>query len=188
MHLIKITSNAEEFIRLEGNFSLLKKANLKGELQYIDSKPMIVGITIDSGYEVPDIITEDSLIFISKKMKDFFDKFGIDYVFYKKVEVRGEEYGIYEVFYLMIVPRVDCLELDSLPQKDVLWDYRDGLIPLINNDEAPNFRIIKAMIGRYDIFRVLGLYQNVFYITDKLYQELERQSFIGLLCIQCQND
>lgn len=184
MYQLKVTSNTEEFIQLEGDFSLLKEAYRFEEFQFIYPTPMKVGVTLESGFEVPDIISQESLLFISQRMKVFLDSYGIDYVFYKKVQVHGEEYGIFETFYLMIVPRVNCLDLESLPENEEIWDYQDGLVPLIDVD---TFSIEISRLGRYELFRVFGLYENTVYLTESLYKALEKEDFVGVYCLPWKN-
>lgn len=177
MYQLKVTSNTEEYITLDGDFSLLRDAYRFEEYQFIHSQPMTVGVTLESGFEVPDIIAQDSLLFISEKMKVFLDASGLDYISYKKIQVHGEEYGIFETFYWMMIPRINCLDLESLPEGQEIWNYEDGLVPLIDVDR---FSLDPTRFGRYSLFRVFGLYENTVFCTDTLYKKLEAEEFVGL--------
>ncbi len=186
-----VTTNREDYIKIEGDFSLLSQACTRGELQFMDKKRMQAKVSLEGGLEIPDVLVNGNLVFISRKCKQIFDKQGIDYLFYKEILVVGEEFSIHETFYLLVVPKVDCISLDSLPAKGELWDYHDGLMPLIDSsyyDFKENyFTLDKSQLGRYEIFRIFGLLDDSIYVTDKLKNLLDKDELSGIHFLPIEN-
>lgn len=184
IHKLLVTTDTEDYIKLQGNFAPLSEACTRGELQFIDKKRMKVSVSLAGGLEIPDILMSESLICISKKCKETLDKNGIDYLFYKEILVESAEFSIHETFYLLIVPKIDCISLDSIPETDQLWDYHDGFMPMIDSTvyhgEGDFFAIDNERLGRYELFRIFGLQDDSIYVTDKVKMVLENQELEGI--------
>lgn len=181
MYILKITSNIEEFIAIDDQLLEYRKANDFSELQYIDSSEIKVGISLDGGINIPDILSKNNIIFISSKFKQGLDKYNIDYLFYKKTKIVCEELGIDELFYMVIPPRVDCLKLSCLDDKT--FTCENGLIPLIELDEFSinEDYIGEDYIGRYQIFKIFGLLNNNIYVTDEFCEYVKSLNITGLI-------
>lgn len=175
MYTLKITSNVEEFIIIEEELLEYQKANDFSELQYINSSEITLGISLDGGNEIPDILNKNNIIFISSKFKQGLDKKKIDYLFYKKTNIVCDMLGIDELFYMVIPPRVDCLKLSCLA--DRTFTCENGLIPNIDLD---NFSISEKCLGRYQLLKIFGLLNDNIYVTDELYEYINSLNLVGL--------
>lgn len=175
-YILKSTSNAEEYVVLSGDFFKLKRPCMRSELQFLDKSPVRFQISENGGLEVPDVILQEGVWFIADRVKDTLDNFGVDYVFYKKAEIVSDKFGIYETYWIMVPPRIDCLDLDESDLDDK-WDFSDGLIPNMN---FRKITISPGMTGRYDMFKITGINDCNIYITSKMYDVLSSESFSGL--------
>lgn len=169
-------SNAEEYIVLSGNFSDLKVHCMRSELQFLDRRPVRFEISENGGMDIPDFILQDNIWFISDKVKDTLDNCGVDYVFYKKAEIVCEKFGIFENYWIMVPPRIDCIDIDK-SDFDNEWDFNDGLIPNMNYKKIA---ISPGMIGRFEIFKIVGVNDYNIYITPHMYEVLSSKAFSGL--------
>lgn len=184
IYQMKVTSNTEDFLVLEGEFGHWKKASFKNELQYVDKREETVGVSMEGGFDVPDVLYQDSCFFFSQQFKEKLDAFGVDYLFYKKIRVVSEELGVNETMYLVIVPRVDCLDLEEIPPSQLDWEFEDGMIPLM---EVSDYSILPECLGRYQMFRILGVYDQNIYITEDLHEKIKNLSLEGTLFLPCDN-
>lgn len=175
-YMLKTLSGAEEYIKLTGPLSELKTPCRKSEIQYLDKSRITLGISHDAGLEIPDIIYQDGIFFISGQMKNCLDSRGIDYVFYKQADIISDKFGIHETFWVMVPPRIDCLDIDK---SDICleWDFEDGLVPVL---DANRIRLVPKMIGRFEIFKILGVADNNVYITKRLCEILRTEQFEGI--------
>lgn len=176
IYVIKTLSLAEEYIQLEGDISKYRIPSMKSELQYIDKNEITMGISVNGGFEVPDIISKDGITFISNRFKQAFDEEHIDYLFYKKVNIISDLFGIHETFWILIPPRIDCLDLDE-SKIDFNWDYENGLIPMF---QAEKIVILKKMLGRFEVFKIAGIQDNNIYLTEKVCNKLRSLNLEGI--------
>lgn len=149
---------------------------MRSEFQFLDRKTVRFEISEDGGLEIPDVILQDNVWFISDKVKDTLDDYGADYVFYKKAEIVCDKFGIFENYWIMVPPRIDCLDIDE-SDFDNEWDFHDGIIP---NMDFRKITISPGMLGRYEIFKIMGIDDYNIYITSHMYEVLSSKSFSGL--------
>lgn len=179
-YILKSISNAEEYVVLTGDFSMLKRPCMRSEYQFLDKKTIRIGVSEDGGLEIPDVIFQDGIWFISDKIKDAFDNYGIDYVFYKKAEIVSDKYGIFENFWIMVPPRIDCLDIDE-SDYDNDWDFNDGLIP---NMEVRKISISGKLTGRFEIFKIIGINDFNIYVSSGIRDVLTSMSASGITIIK----
>ncbi len=182
MYILQTTSNTEEYILLEGGFSAeLRKASQNSQIQHVDKSEITMHVSNKRGRSIPDITYQDSIILISSRFKSILDRIGIDYVFYKKVYIVGENFGIDEVFYILIPPMVNCIDLNSLPDDAAEelknWDASRSITPMIDVDD---FEILESALGRFEMFKVFGILDDDIYITDSLYEKLKKENLDGI--------
>ncbi len=175
-----VLSFSDAYIKLILNDSIRKQKThfFRDELWYLTHDTEYIGIDNEGGIKVPDVIYSEDLLFISDRFKTTLDKFGMDYLFYKKVVVSDENIGIEELFWLVSVPRIDCLDFERtiIEDKDG-YDYKDGIVPFYNIEEP----VIEPMnCGRYSMFRILGSTSDTVYLKEELYEKLKNEAFIGL--------
>lgn len=161
---------------LKGDFLSLRRHCMRSEYQFLDSKPVRFEISEEGGLELPDVLLQEGIWFVADRVKDTLDNFGADYLFYKKAEIVGNKFGIFETYWILVPPRIDCLDLDE-SDLDGSWDFRDGLIP---DMEFRKISISPGMTGRYDMFKIIGINDYNIYITSELYDVLLYGSFSGL--------
>ena len=177
--MLDILSVSEEYIvpKLNDNLISMKTHFIRDELWYLDHDREVIPLD-DGGLEIPDIISCQEMIFISDKLKRFLINNGIDYIFYKEILVSDDVFGIEELFWLISVPRIDCIDFErsTITDKEE-YDYNNGIVPFYNIEDPV---IISECCGRYEIFRILGSTSNMVYVKGKLYQKLQAENFIGI--------
>ena len=175
------TSNTDRYIIPEideSEVTKLKPFVSKGELQFIGHNPVTCSVSEQSGFEAADYIYNRGFHIFSERLKRFFDNEGIDNVFYKPMNIISEELGIDERYYITVVPRIDCLDIEkSVSEDERNWDTGFGMIPRLKFE---NLHIKNTSIGRYKMFRLLGIEDEKIYITDELCLSLKDESFLGL--------
>ncbi len=160
---------------LSGDFFSIKRYCVKSEPQFLDRKPVTFEISDNGGLEIPDVICQEGIWFVSDKMKDILDNRGADHIFYKKAEIVSKKFGIFENFWIMVVPRIDCLDIDE-SVLDNNWDFSDGIIPNMNFEKIC---ISPKLIGRYEIFKIIGINDFNIYVTQEMRDVLLNQDLTG---------
>ncbi len=176
VYVMKLLSDTEEYIRLEGDFSALKDPCMKSEIQYLDKEKAVFQVSEEGGLELPDFMVQEGIVFVSAACKEWMEEEGMDYVFFKQAEVYSDTFGIHETYWIMVPPRIDCLDID----KSVLhleWDFYDGLLPLL---EAEKIAVFPEMAGRFQMFKILGLLDNNIYVREAFYQKAQFQGWDGV--------
>lgn len=176
IYALKALSSAEEYIHLEGDFARYKIPCMKSEIQFLDREETVFTVSKEGGFEIPDMICQEGIVFLSGRVKQLLDEVGADYVFYKKVHVVSHAFGIHETYWMTVPPRIDCISLeDSILKTD--WDFEDGIIPEL---EAEKIILSLKMVGRFQIFKIMGVRDNNIYVTQKLYDKLHSVDLEGM--------
>ena len=179
LYRLDVLSVSEKYIipKLNENIEKMKPHFYRDELWYLDHNTETIPVSDEGGIDIPDVISFEDLLFFSDKLKKFLEKQGVDYIFYKKVVISDEVFGIEEVFWLASVPRIDCIDFErsKIEDKDD-YDYNDGIVPFYNIE---NPVINPVCCGRYEIFRILGAVSNTVYLKEELYRKLSNERFIG---------
>ena len=150
---------------------------LNSEFQFLDHSPLDVEISDEGGIYFPDFILQNSIPLISGGMKKIFDKFQIDYVFYKPIRLTYSELGRAENYFLALPPRINCLE----PLRSVI-EVEDNEFVLPNEliREAKKIYIAENQIGRFNIFKLAGVVNQEIIVTEKLKNALAAENFENL--------
>lgn len=164
---ISASSCVEEYLRLGSALEAIRDACAGSELQYLDHNPISAEIDESSGPVCQDFIYEHGIPLVSERLKDFFDSWGIDYLFYKKVVLKRSETGMAEPYWLALPSRIDCLDMEEITVDDLFGT-------------AEPLRIIPRNIGRYQIFKLAGVTNLEIIVTEELAQALEKENFVGL--------
>ena len=169
----KITASSDiaEYLRLGAGLEAIQPACAGSELQFLDHKPIHLEIDGSSGPVCQDFIYERGVPLVSERMKEFFDNWGIDYLFYKRVLLERPDTGIAEPYWLALPPRINCLDLESMEVDDLLGT-------------ADHLVICARQIGRYDIFKLARVTNLDIIVTEKLAAALREEDFVGLYIFQ----
>lgn len=177
IYVMKCLSGAEEYIQLNGDVSKLKVHIIKSEIQYLDNNKIVMDISDEGGMEIPDILYYEGITFVSSRFKEFMDFECIDYVFWKQADIHSEKYGIHETFWILVPPRIDCIDLDeSIVNTE--WDFSDGLIPMLSTDKIV---IQSKMTGRFMIFKISGIMDNNIYVKKEFFEKAKLMEFEGII-------
>ena len=177
IYCLKTLSGAEEYVRLKGDVSNIKNPARTSEIQYLNKEKIKMDISDDGGLEFPDLIYHEGIMFASDRFKRFLDSKNIDYLFWKPVEISSEKFGKHEKFWVMVSPRIDCLDVSLSKIADRDWNFDNGMLLQL---EAEKIVIDPAHIGNFQIFKILGINDNNIYVTKELYEQLEAQNFEGV--------
>lgn len=161
------SSNVTEFLRLGDGARVISAECAASEFQFFDKQPLYLEIDPSSGGECQDFIYENGVPLASDRLKEFFDAFGIDYLFYKRVILKISERGFEEPYWLALPPRIDCLNFEK-SEIDEVVNAADEIV--INSNR----------IGRYDIFKLLYVSNLEIILTEDLADALKAKNFIGL--------
>lgn len=176
IYILQSLSSAEEYIRLKGDASKIKPYVVLSEFQYLDKSPVKMEISEDGGLEFPDLIYHEGIMFASDMFKRFLDSQKIDYLFWKQADIVSEKFGKHEKYWIMVPPRIDCLDVErSSFEKN--WDWDNGLLPQL---EATKIVVDPARVGNFQIFKILGINDNNIYVTKELCEQLEARNFEGV--------
>lgn len=180
LYRLDVLSVSDKYIIpvFNGSINNLKSFFFRDEIWHIDKGREVISISENGGINIPDIISCEDMILISNKLKKFLIKEGIDYIFYKEVLISDEVIGLEEIFWLVSIPRIDCIDFErSIIEDKDEYDYKDGIVPFYNITQPV---IVPENCGRYEIFRILGATSNTIYVFDRLYERLKSEKFIGI--------
>ncbi len=172
--------SSEDAICLKLELSDLRLAVLKSELQFLDQKELMADIAEEGGFERNDFLYQEGIYFVSDRMKQTLEALGIDYLFFKKVRVVNETYGIHELFWMMLPPRIDCLDLEEC-EGEKEWDLTLGLIPRLNLETVV---INPKRTGHFEMFQIFGVLDNHIYVTEDLAGKLKENRLKGLALVE----
>lgn len=176
IYVLKTLSAAEEYIQIEGNITDIKIPLLKSELQYLNKEKIVFDISEEGGLEIPDALYYDGSFLVSDKFKRLLDSLNIDYIFWKPADIHSEQFGIHETFWIMVPPRIDCLDIDESVY-NTKWDFQDGLLPML---EVEKIIVDPKLIGRFHLFKILGVLDNNIYVTNQLVEKLKPYHLKGV--------
>lgn len=179
-YILKSLSEAEEFIRIKGNVANIKIPVMKSEIQHLDKKRVVFDISEEGGLEIPDLICKEGIVLVSDRVKQLFDAMGIEYVFWKEADIHSERFGIHETFWIIVPPRIDCLDLDK-SEWDPQWDFEEGIVPML---ESKKIVIRPELTGRFQIFKILGVMDNNIYVDKALYEAMNSCNYNGITFIK----
>lgn len=166
-----------EYAEPGNEINVLKKGCWQSEFQFLDRSPLDVEISEDGGTYFPDFILQNSIPLISHGMKKIFDKFQIDYVFYKPIRLTYSELGRAENYFLALPPRINCLDTS---RSVIEVEENEFVLPTELIREAKKICIAENQIGRYDIFKLAGVVNQEIIITERLKNALVAEGFENL--------
>ena len=121
----------------------IKRGVKDSEFQFLNHREIVVELEDTYGTDFPDLIMAENYVpFVSTKLKQLFDTWGIDNLYYKKIVLNLSGYDISEVYWLALPPRIDCLD----PEKSF-----DKELEICNK-----IIILPDKVGNYDIFKLLN--------------------------------
>lgn len=164
---ISSSSVIEGYLQIGSSLNMIQKYCSMSEFQYLDKTPIKAELDSDSGTICQDFIYENSIPLISERLKAFFDRFGIDNLFYKKILLCQSTLGIEEPYWLALPPRIDCLDMQKC-----LIDPVDGSVEKIV--------INGRRTGRYEIFKLARVTNTEILVSQRLAEALEKENFEGL--------
>ena len=152
----------------------IKRGVIDSEFQFLDHKEISVELEDCYGTEFPDLIMAENYVpLISAKLKQYFDTWGIDNLYYKKIRLKMTEYDVEELYWLALPPRIDCLD----PEKSF-----DDVLEICNR-----IIILPNKVGNYDIFKLKNGNDEVIiteHLKTKLYSKIENQDLQGIIIKQ----
>lgn len=155
----------------------LERGCLTSEFQFLDKSPLSVEISDEGGVYFPDFIVEGTIPLVSTAIKKVLDKFGVDYLFYKPIQLTYSELGRAENYFLALPPRINCLDTS----KSVIEvEQNEFILPIELIREAKKICIAENQIGRYDIFKLAGVVNQEIIVTERLKNALAAGNFENL--------
>lgn len=155
----------------------LSRGCLNSEFQFLDHSPIDVEISDEGGTYFPDFILQNSIPLISYGIKKIFDRFQIDYVFYKPIRLTYSELGRAENYFLALPPRINCLDL---LRSVIEVEDNEFVLPIELIREVKKICIAENQIGRYDIFKLAGVVNQEIIVTERLKNALAAEDFENL--------
>ena len=131
---------------------------LTSEFQYIPAGTERLEVT--AGTELYDFsLVNEFIPVISKRMKEIFEKLGVDNLYYKKILL--DYYGQEEEYWLALPPRIKCVDPDCADDDfEAFGDIHDA-------------RILDDRVGNYQMFKLSGVGNQEIVIRKNLKQQLE---------------
>lgn len=183
IYILKCLTNAEEYIKVEGDIGKIKIPILNSEIHKLTEDKLELGISEEGGLEIPDVLYYEGILFVSNQIKELMNINNANYIFWKEVDIKSEKYGIHEKFWIMVPPRIDCIDIDRSIIDFSSWHFADGIIPVF---EFSSISIVKKMLGRFEVFKILGILDNNIYVTEKIYTQINFGEFEGIDFIKLQ--
>lgn len=156
----------------------IKRGVIDSEFQFLDHKEIFIELEDCYGTDFPDLIMADNYVpMISERLKQKFDSWGIDNLFYKRIKLKMTDYDIEEQYWLALPPRIDCLDPEKSFDKTLEICTRIVILP--------------DRVGNYDIFKLKDG-NDAIVITERLMklliQEIDSQRLEGIYIKQCERE
>ena len=87
----------------------LAEAVRQGKVQFIDPKPLTVGLSDDGGLEFPDLLLYEGVPLLSTKFSELLAKLDVLQPFCKTIILKEDLLGYLEKYILYVPPRVKTL-------------------------------------------------------------------------------
>lgn len=156
----------------------IKHGAIDSEFQFLDHKEMTIELEDCYGTDFPDFIMAENYVpMISERLKQRFDSWGIDNLFYKRIRLKMSDYDIEEQYWLALPPRIDCLDPERSFDKDLGICTRIFILP----DKVGNYDIFKLKDGNDAIVITERL-------KDLLVQETDSQRLEGIVIKNCESE
>lgn len=165
--VLDASDNILEYLNLGDALNEIRKPCAMSEFQYLNNDVITVELDENSGHVCQDFIYNHGIPLISEKVKDFFDEWGIDYLFYKKIILTKTDVGLEELYWLALPPRIHCLDMEQ-SEIDEFLNAADKII--INPERT----------GRFDIFKLAGVTNLEIIISSQLAEKIKEQDFVGI--------
>ena len=166
-YVLSSSDNIQEYLNIGDSLNGIRKACAMSEIQYLNSDAITVELEQSNGYICQDFIYDHGVPLISERVKDFFDEWGIDYLFYKKINLKKSDIGLEEIYWLALPPRINCLDREQ----SEIDDFLNAADKIVINTER---------IGRFDIFKLAGVTNLEIIITSQLADKIKEQKFVGM--------
>ena len=170
-------SSVEEYALPGEEILQLERGCVNSEFQFLDRKPLDVEISQAGGNYFPDFILYRSIPLVSQGIRRVFDKFKIDYVFFKPIRLTCAEFGLAENYWLALPPRINCL---NLTESVVEVEENNFLLPCELMCTAKKISVAPSKIGRYEIFKLAGVVNQEILVTQNLKEALVAGNFENL--------
>ena len=160
-----------EYAEPGDEINVLEKGCWQSEFQFLDRSPLDVEISENGGAYFPDFILQNSIPLISHGIKKFFDKFQVDYVFYKPIRLTYSKLGRAENYFLALPPRINCLNMS-----ESVFEVEDteNFFPEMTSKTATKIVIDRNKVGNYKIFKLPQFFLNAeIIVTEDLKTALE---------------
>lgn len=168
LYAIRFLGQVEEYIKIDNDFSEIQEACKKSEIQFLSRGKSCIGTLDTGGTEFPDLIVSGNVYLFSD---DIIRPVKSDiewYVYLKPVEIVCDVVGKKELYWLVVPPRIDCLDLDrSAIEYD--WDFDLGIVPILHCKKAV---IDEQLAGSFKIFKVAGVDDNNIYVEEELMRKM----------------
>lgn len=156
----------------------IKRGAIDSEFQFLDHREIAIELEDCHGTDFPDLIMADNYVpMISERMKQRFDSWGIDNLFYKRIKLKMTDYDIEEQYWLALPPRIDCLD----PERSF-----DKVLEI-----CTRIVILPDKVGNYDIFKLKDG-NDAIVITERLrnllIQETDSQRLEGIVIKKCESE
>lgn len=183
IYILKCLSSAEEYIQIHGDVSKIRMHIIKSEINLIYDNVVHFEISDHGGLEVPDILYYEGIYLVSNRVKELLGRNNADYLHWIKANLQNKKLGMQEVFWILIPPKIDCIDIDKSDIDISDWDYLDGIVPMF---DYTSLRIVTKLLGRYEVFKILGIRDNNIYITERMYEQIKSHNFEGIEFIKLQ--
>lgn len=179
--MIKSLGQLEEYVDIDTDFSEIQRYCRKSEVQFLNKEKISVGTLESGGIEFPDLIFKSDVLLLSDYLFQHIKCDIEDYVFFKPVEVNCDVIGKKEKYWILVPPRIDCLDLDN-SRVNFEWDFDLGIIPVL---ESEKIVIDEDLTGYFMMFKVLGIDDSSVYVKKELVNKIKGLNPEGIKFVSC---
>lgn len=184
LFMIKSFGNVEEFVRIDGGFSEISEAVRKSEFQFLTKEKLTISVSDSGGIEFPDLVIYDTMYLFSdiiyQEVRNEIDW----YVFVKPIDLVCDFLGRKERYWLIVPPRIDCLDLDRSDVK-LDWDFSLGLLPTLHSQKSV---IDESLVGSYKMWKIAGVDDDAIYVKKELKDKILSLNPEGIKFIACEEE
>ena len=181
-------TNLEDTVKADEKIFTLSFACQTSSFQFLDHKPLTVGIAEDSGLTFPDFLCNENIPLISPKFKRILDSLGVDNLFYKPIYFDYAPLGRHEPYILALPPRIKAVRQEYMRLLDENGDESEGKELIKDEYGIPHYKINASAVGNYRIFKLADVWDNDIIVTRDLMETVSNADLSNVFFAEIEED
>lgn len=183
-YVMYASPSVEDYVKAGEAIQPLERGCLMSEFQFLDHSRLTVEADENGGITFVDFIQAGEagcIPLISDRFYQILKNAGVDYLFYKPVDITISELGYCEHYWLALPPRIYCLNESQSTFREKQQYPRELR-------KVENIVISERNIGRYQIFQLAGTVNEEIIVKEELKTIVEKSQLLNVHFYELQEE